>query len=97
MAKTELKTDAANVALRAAAIVGVMYGSGFLSDAVRNVSVERRSRCASKPWVGALGWSSFSSALRSVHGSLSQGWVKEQPFIAGVAAAFTLLRPRAAL
>jgi hypothetical protein len=30
MAKTELKTDAANVALRAAAIVGVMYGFGFL-------------------------------------------------------------------
>jgi hypothetical protein len=28
MAKTELKTDAANVALRAAAIVGVMYGFG---------------------------------------------------------------------
>jgi hypothetical protein len=30
MAKTELKTQAANVALRAAAIVGVMYGFGFL-------------------------------------------------------------------
>ena len=29
MAKTELKTDAANVALRAAAIVGVMYGLAF--------------------------------------------------------------------
>jgi hypothetical protein len=30
MAKTELKTDAATFALRAAAIVGVMYGMGFL-------------------------------------------------------------------
>jgi hypothetical protein len=30
MAKTELKTEATNVALRAAAIVGVMYGFGFL-------------------------------------------------------------------
>ena len=30
MAKIEFKTDVANVALRAAAIVGVMYGVGFL-------------------------------------------------------------------
>jgi hypothetical protein len=30
MAKTELKIDAANLALRAAAIVGVIYGIGFL-------------------------------------------------------------------
>ena len=30
MAKTELKIDAANLALRTAAIVGVVYGIGFL-------------------------------------------------------------------
>jgi len=30
MSKTELKTDGANLALRAAAIVGVVYGIGFL-------------------------------------------------------------------
>jgi hypothetical protein len=30
MAKTELKTEVSTVALRAAAIVGVIYGFGFL-------------------------------------------------------------------
>jgi hypothetical protein len=30
MAKIEIKTDAASLALRAAAILGVMYGFGFL-------------------------------------------------------------------
>jgi len=87
MAKTELKTDAANLALRAAAIVGVIYGISFLllrdqlsADAVLHVSAERRSRCANQLGMGALGWRvCFWYAIGPW--LASEGWVKEQPFI----------------
>jgi len=62
MAKTELKTDAASLTLRAAAILGVIYGFGFLL---------------------------MPDSLFQLSGA-SEGWVKEQPFIAGLAAAYTL-------
>ena len=88
MAKTELKTDAANLALRAAAIVGVMYGIGFLLMPHSIVSAERRSRCANQGWVRWAGGFVLGTAIGPW--LASEGWVKEQPFIAGLAAAFTL-------
>jgi hypothetical protein len=81
MAKTELKTDAANVALRAAAIVGVMYGFGFL---LMPYAMFQQT-------IGWVRWAGgFVLGIAIGPWLASEGWVKEQPFIVGVAAAFSL-------
>ena len=89
MAKTELKTDAANLALRAAAIVGVIYGIGFL---VMPYSMLQLSGDPGVPtnsgWVRWAG--GFVLGIAIGPWLASEGWVKEQPFIAGLAAAYTL-------
>lgn len=89
MAKTELKTDAASLALRAAAILGVIYGFGFLlmPDSLFHLSGD--PGVPSNPgwvrWAGA-----FVLGIAIGPWLASEGWVKEQPFIAGLAAAYTL-------
>lgn len=89
MAKTELKSDTANLALRAAAIVGVMYGIGFL---LMPYSMFQLSGDPGAPtnagWVRWAGGFVLGIAIGSW--LASEGWVKEQPFIAGLAAAYTL-------
>jgi hypothetical protein len=89
MAKTELKTDAANVALRAAAIIGVMYGFGFLLMPYAMFQLSGDPGVPANPgWVRWAG--GFVLGIAIGPWLASEGWVKEQPFIAGVAAAFTL-------
>jgi hypothetical protein len=88
MAKIELKTDTASLALRAAAIMGVMYGFGFL------LIPQTMFQLSGDPGVPANpGWVRWAGAYVvgiSIGPWLaSEGWVKEQPFIAGLAAAFT--------
>ena len=89
MAKTELKTDAVNLALRAAAIVGVIYGIGFLLMPYFMLQL------SGDPGVPTnLGWvrwaGGFVLGIAIGPWLASKGWVKEQLFIAGLAAAFTL-------
>jgi hypothetical protein len=90
MAKIELKTDTASWALRAAAILGVMYGFGFLliPDALLQLSGD--PGVPTNPgWVRWAG--GFILGISLGPWLASEGWVKEQqPFIAGLAAAFTL-------
>lgn len=89
MAKTELKSDAASFTLRAAAILGVIYGFGFLlmPDSLFHLSGD--PGVPSNPgwvrWAGA-----FVLGIAIGPWLASEGWVKEQPFIAGLAAAYTL-------
>jgi hypothetical protein len=89
MVKTELKTDAANWALRAAAIVGVIYGMGFL---LMPYSMFQLSGDPGVPtnsgWVRWAG--GFVLGIAIGPWLASEGWVKEQPFIASLAAAYTL-------
>ena len=89
MAKTELKTDAATLALRAAAIVGVLYVIGFL---LMPYSIFQLSEDPGAPtnsgWVRWAG--GFVLGIAIGPWLASEGWVKEQPFIAGLAAALTL-------
>ena len=89
MAKSELKTDAANLALRAAAIVGVIYGIGFL---LMPYSMFQLSGDPGAPtnsgWVRWAG--GFVLGIAIGPWLASEGWVKEQPFIAGLAVAYTL-------
>jgi hypothetical protein len=89
MAKTELKIDAANLALRAAAIVGVIYGIGFLlmPHSIFQLS-EDPGAPANSGWLRWAG--GFVLGISIGPWLASEGWVKEQPFIAGLAAAFTL-------
>jgi hypothetical protein len=89
MAKTELKIDAANLALRAAAIVGVIYGIGFLlmPHSIFQLS-EDPGAPANSGWVRWAG--GFVLGISIGPWLASEGWVKEQPFIAGLAAALTL-------
>jgi hypothetical protein len=89
MAKTELKTDTASLALRAAAIMGVLYGIGFF------LMPSSMLQLSGDPGVPTnLGWVRWSGGfvLGIAIGPwlASEGWVKEQPFLAGLAAAFTL-------
>ena len=89
MAKTEPKTDAANVALRAAAIVGVMYGFGFLLMPYAMFQLSGDPGVPANPgWVRWAG--GFVLGIAIGPWLASEGWVKEQPFIAGIATAFTL-------
>jgi hypothetical protein len=89
MAKTELKIDAANLALRVAAIVGVIYGIGFL---LMPYSVLQLSGDPGVPansgWVRWAG--GFVLGIAIGPWLASEGWVREQPFIAGLAVAYTL-------
>jgi hypothetical protein len=75
MAKTELKTDAATGALRAAAIVGVIYGIGFL---LMPYSMFQLSGDPGAPtnsgWVRrAVGLEGLFLVSRSAHGSHRRG------------------------
>jgi hypothetical protein len=89
MAKTELKTDAANWALRAAAIVGVMYGIGFLLMPGSMLQLSGDPGVPANPgWVRWAGGFVLGTAIGPW--LASEGLVKEQPFITGLAAAFTL-------
>ena len=89
MAKTELKIDVANLALRTAAIVGVVYGIGFLliPHSIFQLS-EDPGAPTNSGWVRWAG--GFVLGISIGPWLASEGWVKEQPFIAGLAAAFTL-------
>jgi hypothetical protein len=89
MAKIELKTDATTWALRAAAVVGMMYGFGFLLIPHAMFQLSGDPGVPANPgwvrWAGA-----FVVGISIGPWLASEGWVKEQPFIAGLAAAFTL-------
>ena len=89
MAKTELKTDTATLALRAAAILGVLYGIGFF---LMPYSMLQLSGDPGVPTnLGWVRWAGgFVLGIAIGPWLASEGWVKEQPFIAGLAAAFTL-------
>jgi hypothetical protein len=89
MAKTELKTDTATLALRAAAIVGVLYGIGFFLMPSAILQLSGDPGAPTNPgWVRWAGGFVLGIALGPW--LASEGWVKEQPFIAGLAAAYTL-------
>ena len=90
MPKIDFKTDAANLALRAAAIIGVMYGLGFLVVPQFMLQLSEDPGVPINPgWVRWAGGFLLGIALGPW--LASEGWVKEQqPFVAGLAAAFTL-------
>jgi hypothetical protein len=89
MAKTELKSDVANLALRAAAIAGVIYGIGFLLMPYFMLQLSGDPGAPTNSgWVRWAG--GFVLGIAIGPWLASEGWVKEQPFIAGLAAAYTL-------
>ena len=90
MPKIDFKTDAANLALRAAAIMWVMYGLGFLVVPQFMLQLSEDPGVPTNPgWVRWAGGFLLGIALGPW--LASEGWVKEQqPFVAGLAAAFTL-------
>src|SRR5262245_46132331 len=86
---TELKVNGVNWALRAAAIVGVMYGIGFLLMPSAMFQLSGDPGVPTNPgWVRWAG--GFVLGIAMGPWLASEGWVKEQPFIAGLAAAYTL-------
>ena len=89
MAKIEFKTDATSLALRAAAIMGVMYGVGFLLMPQAMLQLSGDPGMPTNP--GWVRWAGGYVVGISIGPWLaSEGWLKEQPYIAGLAAAFTL-------
>ena len=89
MAKIELKTDSASWGLRAAAILGVIYGFGFLLMPASLFQLSGDPGAPANPgWVRWAG--GFVLGIAIGPWLASEGWVKEQPFIAGLAAAYTL-------
>jgi hypothetical protein len=88
MTKIELKTDRASLALRAAAILGVTYGMGFLliPHAMFQLSGDPGAP-ANAGWVRWAG--GYVLGISIGPWLAAEGWLKEQPFIAGLAAAFT--------
>jgi len=89
MAKTELKIDAANLALRLAAIVGVVYGLGFLLIPEFLFQLSGDPGVPTNPgWVRWAG--GFVLGIAIGPWLAAEGWVKEHPFIAGLAAGYTL-------
>jgi hypothetical protein len=89
MAKTEFKTDAPNLALKAAAIAGVMYGIGFLLMPYSMFHLSGDPGVPTNPgWVRWAGGFVLGTAIGPW--LASEGLMKGQPFIAGLAAAFTL-------
>jgi hypothetical protein len=89
MAKTELKIDAPSLALRVAAIVGVMYGFGFLLMPQELFHLSGDPGVPANPgWVRWAG--GFVLGIAIGPWLASEGWLKQQPFIAGLAVAYTL-------
>jgi hypothetical protein len=89
MAKIEFKTDATSLALRAAAILGVMYGVGFLLMPHAMFQLSGDPGVPTNPgWVRWAG--GFVVGISIGPWLASEGWLKEQPYLAGLAAAFTL-------
>ena len=96
MAKTELKTDAANLALRAAAIVGVIYGIGFL---LMPYSMFQLSGDPGAPtnsgWVRWAG--GFVLGIAIGPWLASEGWVKGAAVHSWSRGSLYSVRPRAPL
>jgi hypothetical protein len=89
MAKTELKMDAPALALRLAAIVGVMYGFGFLLMPQELLQLSGDPGAPANPgWVRWAG--GFVLGIAIGPWLASEGWLKQQPFIASLAIAYTL-------
>ena len=89
MAKLELKTDRPSLVLRAAAIIGVMYGMGFLL--IPHAMFQLSGDAGAPANAGWVRWAGGYVLGISIGPWLAaEGWLKEQPFIAGLAAAFTL-------
>jgi len=89
MAKLELKTDRPSLVLRAAAIIGVMYGMGFLL--IPHAMFQLSGDVGAPANAGWVRWAGGYVLGISIGPWLAaEGWLKEQPFIAGLAAAFTL-------
>jgi hypothetical protein len=89
MAKFELKTDRPSLVLRAAAILGVMYGMGFLL--IPHAMFQLSGDPGAPGNAGWVRWAGGYVLGISIGPWLAaEGWLKEQPFIAGLAAAFTL-------
>ena len=89
MPDTELKTNVSNFAMRAAAIVGVIYGFGFLLMPSSLFQLSGDPGAPSNPgWVRWAG--GFVLGIAIGPWLASEGWVREHPFIAGLAAAYTL-------
>ena len=89
MAKTELKFDATALALRSAAIVGVIYGLGFLLVPHFLFELSEDPGVPANPgWVRWAG--GFVIGIAMGPWLAAEGWVKEHAYIAGLAAAYTL-------
>jgi hypothetical protein len=89
MAKNEHKVDASNLALRLAAIVGVIYGLGFLLIPEYLLELSKDPGVPANPgWVRWAGGFVLGIAIGPY--LAAEGWVKEHPFIAGLAAGYTL-------
>jgi len=89
MAKPELKFDATALALRTAGIVGVIYGLGFLLIPEFLLDLSGDPGAPTNPgWVRWAG--GFVLGIAIGPWLAAEGWVKEHPFIAGLAAGYTL-------
>jgi hypothetical protein len=89
MAKTELKFDATALALRSAAIVGVIYGLGFLLTPEFFLELSGDPGAPTNPgWVRWAG--GFLVGIAIGPWLAAEGWGKEHPFLAGLAAGYTL-------
>lgn len=88
-ARIELKMDTTTLALRAAAILGVMYGFGLflMPDTMFHLSGDPGVP-ANPGWVRWAG--GFVLGISIGPWVAAEGWLDEQPFITGLAAAFTL-------
>jgi hypothetical protein len=89
MAKIEGNADAANLALRVAAIVGVIYGIGFLLVPHALIELSGDPGAPSNPgWVRWAG--GFVLGIAIGPWLASEGSTLEQAFMPGLAAAYTL-------
>jgi hypothetical protein len=89
MANTERKSDPANVALRAAAIVGVVYGIGFLLMPQAMVQLSGDPGAPTNP--GWLRWAGgFVLGIAIGPWLASEGSTMEQAFKLGLAIAYSL-------
>jgi hypothetical protein len=89
MANTERKSDPANVALRAAAIVGVVYGIGFLLMPQAMVQLSGDPGAPTNP--GWLRWAGgFVLGIPIGPWLASEGSTMEQAFKLGLAIAYSL-------
>jgi hypothetical protein len=89
MANTERKSDPANMALRAAAIVGVVYGIGFLLMPQAMVQLSGDPGAPTNP--GWLRWAGgFVLGIAIGPWLASEGSTMEQAFKLGLAIAYSL-------